>query len=583
MAQVVAVPSPSSAMKRRRKEEVYRLAYINCIKPKPFRKESEVIKSSHQDHLDTHTPSLPLLQPFTNTTNLPANNGCLEEKSIAQLIMDQKNQNNNPFEVVRKPPKKRKKVEESCFVNEALNLSQPEKPHNPFEVSRAAVPVATFERESHSFVNLALNLKAPEHKVINPFEIMRDPDPEQQPFEAQSQAMATGIENPALDVKIPRCIAVPFTPTINHRIDFGQLKTPEPPSQSAANNAELTPSEMLTRKLVFSPKEQNCGTPKRLFANKSLSMISEEATVDIDEELDCYQLQLENSINEAKLNNRKYFTDIRKDVLRKTVTLKEHQGMDQEELPEPTEEEENKENEAPPPVQAEAHVLEVVEPKKEDADFEEDEDSFDDDLNIDNGNYQPFKRAYVGPTTTAAKPSDLMPPPAQFMDGPGEEVKPKTEHHQDGLKGMIRRSIRMITKPKNKLKTPSASKEEINVQESKPSADGHSHHNLMSSIRRSLRKRKCRPEDYPTADLHDLSVIIDGSRSVFKDPAKMMKAPTSNPTASSSNHSVDKAAAAAAGNGHQGATSMLRNSIRRGKNNLMKNILHKKVEDYNLD
>lgn len=548
MAHAVAVPSPSSAMKRRRKEEVYRLAYINCIKPVPFR----------------------------NLQNIPAN-ASLEEKSIVDLVNEQKCIK-NPFEVVRKPPKKRKKVEENCFVNEALNLSQPEKQFNPYEVPRVVAPVA-FEKENHSFVNPALNLKAPDHQVLNPFEIVRPRDGGHIAGEGDQERTIVqpmvGIENPALDthIKLPIAIAVPFTPTINHRIDFGQLKTPEPPSQQqkARSASELTPSEMLSKKLVFSPKEQNCGTPKRLFA-KSLSMISEEATVDIDEELDCYQLQLENSINEAKLNNRKYFTDIRKDVLKKTATTNKKSGT--------TATHEEAAVVVKAHDQTEARVLEVVEPKKEeDKDFEEvDDDSFDDDLNIDNGNYQPFKRAYVRPT--ASQPStDLMPPPAAVLMG-APEAKPKTEH--DGLKGMIRRSIRMITKPKNKNKA--TSKEDVNAPDGGKSTDV-PHATIMSSIRRSLRKRRCRPEDYPAADRLDMSVIIDGSRSVFKDPAAPKMAKHSSAATSSSSTSVSSGSSS-----HDekpssiGATSsLLRNSIRRGKNNLMKNILHKKLEDYNLD
>lgn len=567
MAHAVAVPSPSSAMKRRRKEEVYRLAYINCVTPMPFR----------------------------NIQNIPVNS-CLEEKSIADLITEQKTFKDmvqNPFEVVRKPPKKRKKVEESCFVNEALNLSQPEKQFNPYEVPRTAA--ADFEKENHSFVNPALNLKAPDHTVLNPFEIVRPNSamPQEITKDESQPRQIVGIENPALDVKLPIAIAVPFTPTINHRIDFGQLKTPEPPSQSmGGSSSQLTPSEMLSKKLVFSPKEQNCGTPKRLFA-KSLSMISEEATVDIDEELDCYQLQLENSINEAKLNNRKYFTDIRKDVLKKTVAAQKTEEAalsvtyDVIETQASPGEEQRIEEEKQPEG---ARVLEVVEPKRDDddgGDFEVvDDDSFDDDLNIDNGNYQPFKRAYVRPVVSQPNSNaatDLMPPPASVPAAEGVGHKPKTDHHHhDGLKGMIRRSIRMITKPKSN-KNGNSSKEEGTATEGKSHSDVHV---IMSSIRRSLRKRKCRPEDYPAADNMDMSVIIDGSRSVFKDPAvpsKMPKGSTSSITSvssASSNTSNDKVS------GHYGpgaATAMIRNSIRRGKNNIMKNILHKKLEDYNVE
>ena len=45
----------------------------------------------------------------------------------------------NPYEVVRKPPKKKRQTEENsiesaCFVNPALNLEAAEKQFNPFEV-----------------------------------------------------------------------------------------------------------------------------------------------------------------------------------------------------------------------------------------------------------------------------------------------------------------------------------------------------------------------------------------------------------------------------------------------------------------
>lgn len=64
---------------------------------------------------------------------------------------------------------------------------------------------------------------------------------------------------------------------------------------------DLTPSAMLNRHLVFSPVQKPSETtPKR----PNLSIISEEA-VDISKELDCYQLELENSMNEAKATNKR--------------------------------------------------------------------------------------------------------------------------------------------------------------------------------------------------------------------------------------------------------------------------------------
>lgn len=88
----------------------------------------------------------------------------------------------------------------------------------------------------------------------------------------------------------PRAIGLPFTPNVGCRIDFNNI-----PLEA------LTPCSMLNSKLVFSPVSKAVeATPHR----RDLSVISEEA-VDISKELDCYQLQLENSMNEAKASKKR--------------------------------------------------------------------------------------------------------------------------------------------------------------------------------------------------------------------------------------------------------------------------------------
>lgn len=112
-----------------------------------------------------------------NTTNTAANkennftyNGFMETKSIGELLTPA----DNPFEVIRKPPKKKKKRDSErvcCFDNEALNLNGPEKSLNPFEIRRAStigIPIV------NGFVNSGLNIRGPEKDVCNPFEIVRD-------------------------------------------------------------------------------------------------------------------------------------------------------------------------------------------------------------------------------------------------------------------------------------------------------------------------------------------------------------------------------------------------------------------------
>lgn len=82
--------------------------------------------------------------PITNIVQDP----CLEVKSIADIIklpvegidsakIDGDALSQNPYEVQRKPPKKKKReseIIEACFENAALNLELPERQFNPYEV-----------------------------------------------------------------------------------------------------------------------------------------------------------------------------------------------------------------------------------------------------------------------------------------------------------------------------------------------------------------------------------------------------------------------------------------------------------------
>lgn len=104
-------------------------------------------------------------------------NNFMEVKSIAEIFSQKKDAPaipaaENPYEVSRKPPKKKTKrdAEDGCFENAALNLNGPEKMFNPFEVRRDVISVDT----KHCFVNSGLNLRGAEREVRNPYEIARD-------------------------------------------------------------------------------------------------------------------------------------------------------------------------------------------------------------------------------------------------------------------------------------------------------------------------------------------------------------------------------------------------------------------------
>lgn len=103
-------------------------------------------------------------------------NNFMEEKSIAELVKTKKHSSNaknaeNPFELLRKPPKKKNRKnnsDEGCFVNPALNLNGPENILNPFEVKRSA-PLP--EAVHNCFENTGLNIRV-EDRQVNPFEVV---------------------------------------------------------------------------------------------------------------------------------------------------------------------------------------------------------------------------------------------------------------------------------------------------------------------------------------------------------------------------------------------------------------------------
>lgn len=125
------------------------------------RKRDDLKRSQHSNNKENHNQHY-------------AYNNFLEVKSIAELIQHKNYPHGaNPYEIVRKPPKKKNRLDltdDGGFVNPALNLNGPEKVLNPFEVKRAA-PLP--EAAHHCFENTGLNIRG-EERVINPYEVARD-------------------------------------------------------------------------------------------------------------------------------------------------------------------------------------------------------------------------------------------------------------------------------------------------------------------------------------------------------------------------------------------------------------------------
>lgn len=431
-------------------------------------------KKRKRDNLSRFVSSTPI--KLANKENFQFSDSlCMEVKSIAELVAERNNlrvPKPSDFEVIRKPPKKKKKSSDCCFVNSALDLKMDEKVINPFEVVRSDNTEAILLAQG--FSNAALDVAVESEPATvniptNPFEVVR---------ETELPKDVKGIDNSALELvpppHTPLMLPLPFTPTVNHRIDFSNM--PE----------KLTPRTLLASKLVLENNDNSApGTPKRsatVKSCKSLSVISEEVEIDIGEELDNYQLQLENSINEAKMQNRKFVYDAPKTIFE--------------------EDEEPDEAAAASDATYTKEILKIIEDstneqqnadmltglKESDVDGErfiddnndvqfEEVDSFDEDF----GKLGQFKRAYR---------SDI---PATFKRPtaiPSEDAQPKKMN----LGGSIRRSIRKLISHK-----------------SSESSENEKHEGIFQTIRHSLR-RKAKPK----TTTENLETTMIG-RSVFRE------------------------------------------------------------------
>ncbi|XP_062535593.1 uncharacterized protein LOC134204816, partial [Armigeres subalbatus] len=481
--------------------------------------------------------------------------------------------------------RKLSEIEDSCFVNPGLNLDAIDKPTvNPFEVVRQDDKSGRQDNES-CFVNGALNIKGKDTgEAVNPFEISRPTEKGAACAEETKEAgECKGIENPALELQT-YALAVPFTPSINHRINFQEL-----PADA------LTPCQMLAKNLVFTPEPNpdSLITPKKTVTisnRKSLSVISEEP-LDIGEELDCYQLELENSINEAKAlkqksvrgsgtgtrtKSRRSLIDIKhiSNLSMKLKQLEESEGEDEDGKQSETNSDNQgivveptiKEPTTPPTPQPQMITFTVtkeVSVKEEiridvsnpDVQFEEVDDFEDEEQDVDLfANPAPFQRAY-------RKKED--PIPEDKFKQPTLPEASKTNKMKDA----IRKSFRKLIHPKQHQEP----QVQITDLDEKPKSE-EPHHGFMSSIRHSLRRKAHKTkEPRPTDDAPEeekeleMSIIVETPRAVFRQP------------------SADEYRTIAAGGSMDKVGSTLRSSLRRStkdmKRQMMKNVFKKAGEE----
>uniref|UniRef100_A0A1I8MX83 Uncharacterized protein n=1 Tax=Musca domestica TaxID=7370 RepID=A0A1I8MX83_MUSDO len=544
------------------------------------------------------TPKKILAKRRLNKENAAAFAAGLEIKSIADIAKNKDDAAEeqqvpaNPYEVLRKPPKKKKRpAEAACFENPALNINVPEKQFNPYEVVRESIPLGN----SNCFVNPALNLKTQDVPASkNPFEIQREP--------------AAKEDIPVMPCKLK--IGLPFVPNVGCRIDFKDMSM-----------SQLTPTKLLAEKLVFSPVVMK--------TNKvSLGSIGEEETMDIGKELDCYQLELENSINEAKLRKNGITEhlpmspinesvqveetverhtqtthteiEIREGVVTKIVEEETTETTTLQRIEEEPNETDSKEINTNPlqcieEVRSDTDSKEIktnpfeqtnmsevpvpkldlginnpfavddddviaVKPEELDELYGPDSDIQDANESFDFKTPAPFVRAY----TKAVPALKVSKESLENVEGNNNDNKPGEGNSKKSMnvKNMIRRSIRKLMHPNGHQV---ATKSETCDSESHEKT---THGGILNSIRQSLRRKPSRIplEEEEPSQITELS-IIDGSERTMKLKSDLVQTEyvKIEDLTNEKKHTI-------------------RNSIRRSTrevgHHLMKSVFHKKHEEY---
>lgn len=343
---------------------------------------------------------------------------------------------------------------------------------------------------------------------------------------------------------------------------------------------------------IFTPEPKltnNCTTtttPKRLQhqhltnnkkTNNGLSMISEES-VDIEEELNCYQLELENSINEARSNEKKSKYKNLMELKHKANFAERIKNSQYNELGTETEIMKQKStinfvdrmknsqynqldtNEEKSNINVNKQkTVEVIAKKcttpmenvryKELTSDEEDDDNSSSDTEFKSP--APFVRTY---RRSMRNNSNSTKPAIANVEMAQENQKTTG----NGIRHSIRKSIKKLMSS-NHQSTSTENNSQNNAT------------NLFSTLRQSLRKKVNKSKSSESLlynSNHDVSIMIETNRKVFRQLS-----PNRN------NLKVISGDAAVVNK----KSSMIRGSFRNTKRHVMKSVFKKNVEDYCLD
>lgn len=413
------------------------------------------------------------------------------------------------------------------------------------------------------FVNEALNLRGSDVPAsLNPFEIHRRSEI------SAAASNPVGVENPALsEDPLPTNlkIGLPFVPTVGCRIDFNGISL-----------AQLTPSKLLADKLVFSPVAP-ISAPS---AKRSLGAISEESSMDIGKELDRYQLELENSINEAKLRKNGVVLETTKtevdveivqqlspqneELQRRIVCTTRRQTLT--EITEASEEQELEKQ----PEEEEKQSLEIVELAPEsvaqtepepvpeldggDVAYASESEPEDEDDELDFKAPARFVRAYRPAAIVSGSKESLQ----SIVSSQSSKSEKSVKSNGHGVRNMIRKSIRKLMHPMQQQHQQAHSEEPAQQQN-----NHQHHHNIISSIRHSLRRRPQKPQ--PAAETTapaDISIVDSSERTMkLRSNVPQTEYMRIEQLTNEKKHT-------------------LRNSIRRSTRDVLRHVFHKSQDAY---
>lgn len=371
-------------------------------------------------------------------------------------------QNNNAMEISFTPTKKSKQImddDENCFSNAAFDLQVADRKVNPFEVVRPCIA-----SEKVGLFNPALDIGMEETEIPKNTPVMNKTF--EIPRDENEVDVFKGIDNPALELNnsngplstmtAPLVMALPFQPTVNHRIDFSNI-----PSYVISQMLHTTHNEPDENEKQFQLICQQKNETQ--LKEDPLYVIQEEdGDLDIGQKLDEFQLELENSINEAKIKNSEKQEEAEKLAENYMPSTKNEQCEMNNELNDvENEENENDENQ---------------QPNKDDDDVQfEEVDSFED--------YGNFRRAY------RTRGDNSIPKSAK---------KPALMSlNKNNFGSVMRRSVRKLITRKSTMPKKEAHETKEN------------HAGLFQTIRQSLRRRRPNPK---------VMTIVSPNRTILERP-----------------------------------------------------------------